>query len=159
MTREAKPLTGRKVLLIAVCAFGAIIAANLSLVYAALDSFPGVEVKNGYVASQSFERERAAQARLGWRTEANYEAGVLTVAVLDEAGRPAPVRDVAFRIGRPTTEADDLDPELRADGAGWRADLDLAPGLWRLDIVGAGPEATKFRQHLVFEAQSERTEG
>ena len=136
-----------------------IITANMALVYAALGSFPGVEVKNGYVASQSFERERAAQNRLGWRTEAVYEQGVLKVAVLDETGRPAPVENIAFRIGRPTTEAQDLDPELGADGGGWRADLDLAPGLWRLDIVGAGPAETKFRQHLVFEAPSERSKG
>ena len=108
--------------MIAVGAFGAIITANLTLAYSAVQSFPGVEVKNGYIASQHFEKDRAAQERLGWRTEATYRDGVLAVAVLDREGRPAPIDDVAFRLGRPTTEADDLDPQLAPDGRGWHAE-------------------------------------
>ncbi|MEL7465241.1 MAG: FixH family protein [Pseudomonadota bacterium] len=150
MSKQTKPLTGRKVLMIAVGAFGAIITANLTLAYSAVQSFPGIEVKNGYIASQHFEADRAAQERLGWVTEARYEDGVLTVAVLDAAGHPAPIDDVAFRLGRPTTEADDLEPQLMADGRGWHAALDLAPGPWRLDIVGAAADETKFRQHVGF---------
>ncbi|MEL6794585.1 MAG: FixH family protein [Pseudomonadota bacterium] len=150
MSKQPKPLTGRKVLMIAVGAFGAIITANLTLAYSAVQSFPGIEVKNGYIASQHFEAHRAAQERLGWRTEASYENGVLTVAVLDAAGDPARIDDVAFRLGRPTTEADDLEPQLLADGRGWHAEVDLAPGPWRLDIVGAAADATRFRQHVTF---------
>ena len=149
----AKPLTGRKVLAIAVCAFGAIIAANLTLAFSAIESFPGVEVKNGYIASQSFERERAAQERLGWRTEARYERGVLNVVVLAGDGTPAPIEDVIFRLGRPTTEAQDLTPALVEGGAGWTASLDLAPGPWRLDVVGHAPDGVRFRQHLSFRSK------
>ena len=61
---DPKPLTGRKVLAIAIISFGAIIAANLTLAYSAVQSFPGIEVKNGHIASQTFERDRAAQERL-----------------------------------------------------------------------------------------------
>ena len=153
MTRDAKPLTGRKVLMIAIGAFSAIIAANLALAYAAIGSFPGVEVKNGYIASQSFERERAAQQRLGWRTEARYERGVLTVMVFDQNGAAAPIDDVAFRLGRPTTEAQDLTPAFVSSKDGWSAEIDLAPGLWRLDVVGDAGDETRFRQHLTFEAR------
>lgn len=151
MKREAKPLTGRGVLIIAVCAFSAIIGANLTLAFAAIDSFPGVEVRNGYIASQSFERDRAAQKRLGWRTEAHYERGVLTVEVLDRADRPAPIEDISFRLGRPTTEAADFTADMKLTASGWVTDLDLAPGLWRLDVKGGHRGAPAFRQHLVFE--------
>lgn len=151
-TPTGKPLTGRKVLLIAVCAFGTIIGANVALTVAALDTFPGIEVANGYVASQSFEKERAAQAELGWRSEAAYEDGVLRVSVLDRKGAPAPIERIEFRLGRPTTEADDLTPHLDGDGIGWRGAIDLAPGVWRLDIIGEGREGEAFRQYLTFTA-------
>ena len=39
---DPKPLTGRKVLAIAAISFGAIIAANLTLAYSAVQSFPGI---------------------------------------------------------------------------------------------------------------------
>ena len=152
MTADVKPLTGRKVFAIAAGAFATIIAANLTLAYSAIESFPGVEVKNGYIASQSFESERRAQERLGWRTEAVYAAGVLRLAVHTRDGAPAPISDVSFRFGRPTTKAADLKLNRDPNGAGWRAKLDLAPGLWRLDIVGAAPSGERFRRHLTFEA-------
>ena len=150
--RTPKPLTGRKVLIIAVCAFGTIIGANVALTVAALGTFPGIEVANGYVASQIFEKERAAQDRLGWRSHATYEAGVLRVTVKDRKGATAPIDEIAFRLGRPTTEAEDVTPHLVADGTGWRAEIDLAPGVWRLDVVGAGRNGEPFRQYLTFEA-------
>ena len=146
MFNTDKPLTGRKVLAIAVAAFGTIIAVNLTLAYNAVQTFPGVEVKNGYIASQRFEAERAAQERLGWISAARYERGRLDVTVLDRAGAPAPIENVAFRIGRPTTKARDL--ELAATRKGWETELDLAPGLWRLDIVGETATGDRFRQHL-----------
>lgn len=148
-----KPLTGRKVLAIAIGAFGTIIAANLAMAWSAIHSFPGVEVKNGYIASQSFEADRAAQNRLGWRSEAVYADGVLSLTVNDAEGRPAPIRETVFRMGRPTTEAADLTPDMLATANGWRAELDLAPGLWRLDVAGASADGVRFRQHLVFEVR------
>ena len=57
MTRQIKGwhvLTGFGV------AFGVIIAVNLTLAYQAVATFPGLEVKNSYVASQSFDVDREA---------------------------------------------------------------------------------------------------
>ena len=97
-----RPLTGRKVLAIAVGAFSVIIAANIALAVAAVGTFPGLEVKNGYIASQTFEAERAAQAELGWVAEAVYEDGELQIDLLDRDGRPLPVESLITRVGRPT---------------------------------------------------------
>ncbi len=147
----ARPLTGRKVLAIAVAAFGTIIAANLTLAYSAVQSFPGIEVKNGYIASQSFERERAAQELLGWNTEAAYEKGVLTIVVLDRDGVAAPLQDAVIHLGRPTTAASVLEMASAADGSGWSAAISLAPGPWRVDVAGVTPDGVRFRQHLMVE--------
>ena len=59
-------LKGKHVLGIAVGAFGVIIAVNLVMAYQAISTFPGLEVANGYVASQTFDADRKAQEALGW---------------------------------------------------------------------------------------------
>ncbi|MEM7544107.1 MAG: FixH family protein [Pseudomonadota bacterium] len=148
-----KPLTGRMVLIYALSAFGVILAANLALAFAAIGSFPGIEVRNGYVASQKFEAERAAQVALGWTADAQYENGVLHVAVNDRQGYQVPLSDIALKIGRPTTEAVDAAPLLAADATGYHADADLARGLWRVDILATGHYGERFRQQLQIEVK------
>ena len=53
-------------------AFGLIIAVNLTLAFNAIRTFPGLEVKNSYVASQSFDRDRQAQTALDWQVSARF---------------------------------------------------------------------------------------
>ena len=53
-----------------VAAFGVIIGVNLVLALSAVRTFPGLEVKNSYVASQTFDERRAAQEALGWTVSA-----------------------------------------------------------------------------------------
>ena len=59
-------LTGRTVLMIAVGAFGVILAANLTLAYNAVNTFSGLVVQNSYIASQQFDESArgAGGARL-----------------------------------------------------------------------------------------------
>lgn len=112
----SKPLTGRKVLLIAVGAFGIIIAVNLFMAFKAIGTFPGLEVKNSYVASQSFDADRAAQEALGWVVEPTYENGVLSLVIRDRAGLPARVAELNATVGRTTHVRDDIEPEFTYTG-------------------------------------------
>ena len=64
MTREFK-LTGWHVLAIFVGAFGVIIGVNVALAWNAVATFPGLEVDNSYIASQTFDDRREAQEALG----------------------------------------------------------------------------------------------
>ena len=84
MTKE---LTGRHVFLITATAFGIIIAVNVTMAVNAVKTFPGLEVKNSYVASQQFQNRRDAQEALGWRVSPVYEGGYLTLAFTDDAGQ------------------------------------------------------------------------
>ncbi|MFN7052645.1 MAG: FixH family protein, partial [Gemmobacter sp.] len=59
-------ITGRQVFAFTAGAFGIIIAVNVLMAYKAVSTFPGLEVKNSYVASQNFDTERRAQEALGW---------------------------------------------------------------------------------------------
>lgn len=149
-TRE---ITGRKVLYMALGAFGVIIAANLALAIAAIGTFPGIEVANGYVASQSFERERAAQQRLGWAAKAGYADGRLSLAVNDRGGHAVRLSELSVKIGRPTTEADDATPLMTQTATGFYADMALAPGLWRVDVAATGANGAPFRQQLTIEVR------
>jgi nitrogen fixation protein FixH len=53
-------LTGRRVLLIASAAFLVMLVPNIVLTVTAVRTFSGLVVPNGYVASQRFDRDRAA---------------------------------------------------------------------------------------------------
>jgi nitrogen fixation protein FixH len=143
-------MTGRKVLAITVSAFGVIIAVNMLLAYKAISTFPGLEVQNGYVASQSFDKDRAAQKALGWTLAANYDhdAAALELVFTDAAGKPAVVRDLSVLVGRPTETREDTWPVFaNADGA-YRAPLDLNPGKWMLKVEALSPDGTRFHQRL-----------
>jgi nitrogen fixation protein FixH len=83
--------TGRKMLAVTLGAFGVVVAVNGVLAWQAVATFPGLEVQNGYVASQTWDAERAAQAALGWRLAVDYDPGRgrLRLAFTDRDGRPA----------------------------------------------------------------------
>ena len=84
--------TGRQVLGWFVGGFGIIISVNVYMATQAVRTFPGMEVANSYVASQSFDRDREAQLRLGWTVTPRVEAGLLKVSVTGpDGGSLAPV--------------------------------------------------------------------
>lgn len=143
-----KPLTGRGMLMVFVSLFGIIIGVNVVMAVTAVRSFPGLEVANSYVASQNFDRERAAQQALGWRADPIYENGRLTVKISDSKGLPAPVQALNITVSRPTQKRDDVTPEMRYQGGLWIADLALQPGAWVVHLQAEAPDGTIFRQRL-----------
>lgn len=145
MRRE---LTGRHVLAITVAAFGIIIAVNVVMAIKAVGSFPGLEVPNSYVASQEFDRERAAQSALGWTVTPAYDGNELTLAIRDAQGLPAPVESLTATVGRPTHKRADQSPDFTYEGGLFRAALTLEPGIWNIHVVATAPDGTEFRQRL-----------
>ena len=144
MNPEPKPLTGRKVLLIAVASFGVVVAANLAMLFAATGTFPGLVVKNSYVASQGWDRKTDAQRALGWKAVAEYGDGTLRVVMTGQSGMPVTGLSIAAIIGRPATTRDDIRIELTEGVDGYATPLDLPPGQWRVMISGANPAGDKF---------------
>lgn len=141
---KGRPLTGRMVLAIVVSAFGVIIAVNLALAWFAVRTFPGLEVQNSYVASQGFNDRLRGQQMLGWRTEADLTGGRLTLRILGENGLPAPVASVTAILGRPTTQREDITPELRFEGGAFVADVDVDYGNWDLRIAALAADDTEY---------------
>lgn len=145
---KSRELTGRKVLIIAVAAFGVILAANLTMMFAATGTFPGLVVASSYVASQGWNERTAAQRALGWQAEAAIAAGELAVRFTDAAG--APVAGLAVRavVGRPASQAEDRRLELVERDGLYRAPVDLAPGTWRVDILGTDDQGRSFEAQV-----------
>lgn len=144
----AKPLTGRKVFLITASAFGVIIAVNVTMAVLAVGTFPGLETKNSYVASQQFDRDREAQLALGWTIDAAVADDTLRLAITDRAGAPVMPASITATLGRATHVADDTTPVFTYDGTALTAPVDLAPGNWNLRFVATAEDGTKFRQRV-----------
>jgi nitrogen fixation protein FixH len=142
-------LTGRHVFLIFAGAFGTIIAVNLVLAYSAVSTFPGLEVKNSYVASQEFNERKAAQEALGWDVRATHGGGVLRLAITDAGGQPVRVASLDATVGRATHVADDQRPEFHFDGRGYVAPVTLAPGNWNIRMEARAMDGTAFQQRVV----------
>lgn len=145
MQRE---LTGKHVLLITLAAFGVIIAVNITMAVKAVGTFPGLEVKNSYIASQGFDRERAAQTALGWTADAHYDGSTLTLAIMQQDGTPARVKNLDVTIGRPTHTRSDQKPEFIYREGAFHAPLALSAGVWNIHVIATAPDGTPFRQRL-----------
>ncbi|MEM7074930.1 MAG: FixH family protein [Pseudomonadota bacterium] len=142
-------LTGWHVLAIFGSAFGVIIAVNLALAYNAVATFPGLETKNSYVASQAFQRERDAQNALGWQVSATLDGDRLTLYIDDAIG-PVVARITSATMGRATHVYNDLTPEFRHDGRAFVARMpDLKPGNWNLRLEARAADGTAFRQRVI----------
>lgn len=142
------PITGPKAFAIFASFFVVIIAVNVTLAVQAVRTFPGLEVANSYVASQTFDAERKAQARLGWTANAIVTGGNLVLTVRGRDGKAVRAATMTAEIGRATTRIDDQTPVLTFDGSAWRAPVDLAPGRWHLRLLATAQNGTAFRQRL-----------
>ncbi|MBV1866750.1 MAG: FixH family protein [Marinosulfonomonas sp.] len=144
----AKVLTGRKVFFIFAAAFGVVIGVNIMLAVQAISTFPGLVTKNSYVASQSFDRDRAAQIALAWTARAEVKDGILRLSIVDGAGLPVQPDSLKATLGRATHVGEDQIPAFEFDGEAHVAPVDLAPGNWNLRLLATGPDGTMFRQLL-----------
>lgn len=129
-------------------AFSIIITVNLTLAFNAVKTFPGLEVKNSYVASQSFDDDRAAQEALGWDVGARLDGNNLVLEILDQNGPIAP-EIVSAVFGRATHVGQDQIPEfVFADGA-YRAPVEAGAGNWNLRLKARAEDGTLFQQRII----------
>jgi nitrogen fixation protein FixH len=143
----AREITGKHVLIGTVSAFSVIITVNLVMAWQAVSTFPGVEAKNTYYASQNFEAARKAQQALGWQVQDAYEGGQLRLTITEAAtGLPGAVADLQVLIGRATERQSDTMPVFIRDGDVFVAPVDLGPGKWLLRIEARAADGTAFRQ-------------
>ena len=148
MTAE-RQFTGRHAAMVFVGAFAVIIGVNLVLAFSAVKTFPGLEVKNSYVASQEFDERRHAQEALGWDVQASATGGLVILTIRDEAGRAVEVEELTAVLGRATHVKDDLTPAFSFDGQAYVAPVELADGNWNIRMKAVAPDGTEFQQRVI----------
>lgn len=144
-----RQLTGRHVFMIFAGAFGIIIAVNLALAFSAVKTFPGLEVKNSYVASQEFDVRRDAQEALGWDVSARHVGGLLILSITDDLGKPVEVANLDAVLGRATHVKDDIQPNFEFDGTAYVASMTLADGNWNIRMTAQAADGTEFNQRVI----------
>ena len=145
MTREIK---GWHVFTVFALAFGVIVAVNLTLAFNAVATFPGLEVKNSYVASQSFDADRDAQEALGWDVAADLTGNTLRLTILNDATALSPTIEQAI-FGRATSVAADQTPAFTFDGTALVAQVIAGPGNWNLRVKLRAENDTLFQQRVI----------
>jgi nitrogen fixation protein FixH len=153
MAKERK-LTGWHALAIFGGCFAVIISVNLVLAYSAVKTFPGLEVKNSYVASQEFDVRRAEQEALGWNVYAEAKGGLLILSIKDDQGKPVQAGSLDAVLGRATHVQDDRTPEFAFDGRAYVARETLAPGNWNIRMKAMSLDGVPFEQRVVLHVES-----
>ena len=152
--KGGREFTGRHMLFITVGFFAVIVGVNLFMAYKAVGTFSGLEVKNGYIASQQFDTNRAAQLALGWNVIAGLEGPeFLRLDFTDPDGKLIAAEDIASieaTIGRPTERDEDQELvfERAAPGYFLAPITPLNPGKWYVRLKANAADGTLFQQRL-----------
>jgi len=163
------PLTGWHVLAIVGLFFGTIIAVNITLALFAAGTFPGLVVKNSYVASQNYNAllaEARAQADKGFSGQLIAKAGILHLRLADASGVLRRQLRVVAHAGRPAGSREDRAITFTRSGESYQADTALPAGRWNVDVEARDGDALVFRhsqklwiENLPNEGPKERANG
>lgn len=151
---SGKPITGRQVFFFVSGAFAIIIGVNITMAYFAVSTFPGLEVKNSYVASQKFDAKRASQMALGWDVEPTYADGVLEIAITDASGAPVQAQSLSGILGRATHDREDTTPSFTFANGVFSTPADLGIGNWNFRMQAIAPDGTPFQQRVVIHVKA-----
>jgi len=136
--KASKPLTGRRLALIIGGGFAVILTANITLAVFAVESWSGLLARNGYVASQDFNKLLAKarlQAARGWTAKLQVVGDNVRIEVSDASGAPVTGLQLRLHMGRPVHEKDDFEVLMVAEQGGYVAPATLAPGAWRAQVI------------------------
>lgn len=147
----AKPLTGRKVLLILLAAFGIVLGANGIMMWQAARTYDGVVAEDVWQrgrAHDSLRAEALSQPARAWRLDILESSQAGTMIRLAEAdGRPLDGLELSGSFVSPVDAAEDRALAATPLGEGcYRLAADLPrPGNWRLTIEPAGDVENTWR--------------
>lgn len=152
MAATQKQLNGRHVLAMLLAFFGVVIGVNVLMAYLANSTWSGLVVANGYVASQSFDKDLAkakAQEALGWNVAFTFKKDRINLAFSDKEGKPIETLTITGDLERPVTDKQDQKLTFTAMGGGvYSAPATLTPGVWEVEIDGKSETVPDY--HKIF---------
>lgn len=144
-----RQFTGKHAAALFIGAFGVIIAVNIALAVNAIRTFPGLEVKNSYVASQQFDAKRDAQLALGWSVLATAHDDKVYLSITDANGNAVKVAELNAVVGRATHVKDDVEPDFVFNGQDYVAPVKLGAGNWNIRMKAKSQNGTDFTQRVI----------
>lgn len=139
-TKPVKEFTGRHMFILLALFFGVIITVNLIMATIASSTWTGLIVKNGYVASQDFNKElenAKRQDENGWVGRFKYDGVRVVFGLNDASGQPIDKAVLQIELGRPAFEAEDRTLTLLPLGNGlYEVKALLGSGIWQYRITG-----------------------
>lgn len=148
-----KQITGWHVFGVFALAFAIIISVNVTLAVQAVRTFPGLEVKNSYVASQTFDVERRAQEALNWDVGASLQGNELRLNISKD-GAPVEAEIQSAVFGRATNVGQDQEPEFFFNGSAYVAIVEGGSGNWNLRLRALAADGTVFQQRVIVQVAS-----
>lgn len=155
--------TGRHMAFVMVGFFSVIILVNLTMAYFATHSWSGLVVKNGYIASQRFNLERAQQVTLlenGWQGLLDYKDELFLFQLQRDKAKMANDNmapgesdcTVTGLLSRPVHEHSDVFLSFKLEGDGkYSTPHHLTQGNWELRLKAVCPAMlNEFIQHYRF---------
>lgn len=143
--------TGRHMLMAMLGFFGVIVTVNVVMAVSASTTWTGLVVPNSYVASQEFQAKQDAAVRqraLGWHAELAFADGRISLTVVDGAGLAIELGKVTLQVNRPVGGHDDQQLVLaRSERGAYEAPLQLASGVWELNVTAAETPEGPFALH------------
>jgi nitrogen fixation protein FixH len=147
-----KQFTGRHMLASILAFFGVILGVNLTMAYLANSTWSGLVVANGYVASQSFDKDLARsrqQDALGWRVGLSHGGGRVRLTFSDAQQKKIEGLIITGQLERPTTASQDQMLIFTGTGSGvYSAPAKLTPGVWEVEVDARSGAAADF--HKIF---------
>ena len=89
--KSGRPFTGRSMLILMVSFFGVIVAVNVFMMYKAVTTFRGEDVKQSYRQGLDYNKtlsKRAKQMARGWSAYITINDHILSLHIQDENGLP-----------------------------------------------------------------------
>ena len=143
-----RKITGLHVAGIFGLGFSIIIAVNVTMAVNAVRTFPGLESRNSYIDSQSFNDRRAAQDALDWVVDVQMRDGMITLQIDGDTG-PVQAATLQAELGRATERDDDVTLDLSYSNGQYSAPLPaLGDGRWVLRLLASAPDGTVFQKHI-----------
>lgn len=139
--------TGRHMSIVIVGFFVVIFLMNLALAYFAIGSWPGLLVRNGYDASQTYNQQieqARLQNQLGWQSQLEIANDTAVLHMTDKTGVAISDLEITAAAARPTNESEDTMLTLteNADGS-YGGDANLASGRWIISIRAEDKSGTQ----------------
>lgn len=157
MTASPKQFTGKHMLASIVAFFAVIFGVNFTMAYLANSTWSGLVVANGYVASQSFDKDLArqrAQEALGWNVELSHADGRIRITFRDGGKTKIDGLTITGKLERPVTDRQDQLLTFTSMGSGvYTAPATLTPGVWEVEIDAKGGAVPGYRKTFRFIAK------